>query len=244
MSTASRLIVAALLLVGLITVAPAWAQQAQEEIEQVRQAEAAAESEGQEDVAEEEGRLWAASFFGGEISAGNPVGTVENPFFNTTFKTGRAAMWGFRASRMLWWRLGAEGEFGRGSPGVNAILTSPNGSDRTEVFYANLDLSYVSGSVIFEAASGRWMRAFLNFGFAGVFVSGDREDSDNSALGILFGGGVEVPIVEDRFFVRADVRGLRSDFGLLGLNRGQLVGLESDSLSTNAMWTIGAGIRF
>ena len=195
-------------------------------------------------MAAQETRLWAASFFGGNMSAGNPVGTVENPFFNTTFKTGSSSMWGFRVSRMLWWRLGAEGEFGRGSPGVNAILTSPGGGDLTEIPYADLNMSYMSGSVIFEAASGRWMRAFLNFGFAGVFVSGDREDSDNTALGILFGGGIEVPIIEDRFFVRADVRGLRADFGLLGLDRGQLVGLEVDSLSTNAMWTIGGGFRF
>jgi hypothetical protein len=243
MSTVSRLIVAALLLVGVIAVSPAWAQQAQEEVEAVRQAEAASESEGQEEMAEE-GRLWSASFFGGNMSAGNPVGTVENPFFNSTFKTGSSSMWGFRASRMIWWRLGAEGEFGRGSPGVDVILTSPDGSDRTKVPYADLNVSYVSGSVIFEAANGRWVRAFLNFGLAGVFASGDREDSDNSALGILFGGGVEVPIIENRFFVRADVRGLRADFGLLGLNRGQLVGLDADSLSTNAIWTIGGGIRF
>lgn len=242
MSTVSRLIVAALLVVGLVVVSPAWAQEAQEEVEAVRQAEA--QEEAGADPAEEETRLWSASFFGGNMSAGNPVGTVENPFFNTTFKTGSSSMWGFRASRMMWWRLGVEGEFGRGSPGVKAILTSPGGGDLTEIDYADLNMSYLSGSVIFEAASGRWMRAFLNFGFAGVFVSGDREDSDNSALGILFGGGVEVPIIEDRFFVRADVRGLRADFGILGLNRGQLVGLEVDSLSTNAMWTIGAGIRF
>ena len=242
MSTVSRLRVAALLVAGLFVVSPAWAQQAQEEVEEVRQAEA--QSEAGEDTAEEETRLWSASFFGGNMSAGNPVGTVENPFFNTTFKTGSSSMWGFRASRMMWWRLGVEGEFGRGSPGVNAILTGPGGGDLTTIPYADLNMSYLSGSVIFEAASGRWVRAFLNFGLAGVFVSGEREDADSSALGILFGGGVEVPIIEDRFFVRADVRGLRADFGLLGLDRGQLVGLEVDSLSTNAIWTIGAGFRF
>ncbi len=242
MSTVSRLIVAALVVVGLVVVSPAWAQEAQEEVEEVRQAEA--QEESGEDPTEKEARLWAASFFGGNMSAGNPVGTVENPFFNTTFKTGSSSMWGFRVSRMMWWRLGAEGEFGRGSPGVKAILTSPGGGDLTEIDYADLDMSYFSGSVIFEAANGRWVRAFLNFGLAGVFVSGDREDSDNAALGIIFGGGVEVPIIEDRFFVRADVRGLRADFGLLGLDRGQLVGLEVDSLSTNAIWTIGAGFRF
>ncbi len=244
MSTVSRLIVAALLVVGLVVASPAWAQQAQEEVEEVRQAEVAAQSEGEEETAEQETRLWSASGFGGNMSAGNPVGTVENPFFNTTFKTGSSAMWGFRVSRMLWWRLGAEGEFGRGSPGVNAILTSPGGGDLTTVPYADLNMSYMSGSVIFEAASGRWMRAFLNFGLAGVFVSGDREDSDSAALGLLFGGGIEVPIIEDRFFVRADVRGLRADFGLLGLDRGQLVGLDLESMSTNAMWMIGACFRF
>ena len=97
MSTVSRLIVAALLVVGLVVVSPAWAQEAQEEVEAVRQAEA--QEEAGEDPAEEETRLWSASFFGGNMSAGNPVGTVENPFFNTTFKTGSSSMWGFRASR-------------------------------------------------------------------------------------------------------------------------------------------------
>ncbi len=44
MSTVSRLIVAALLVVGLVVVSPAWAQQAQEEVEEVRQAEAQSEA--------------------------------------------------------------------------------------------------------------------------------------------------------------------------------------------------------
>lgn len=236
MNKHARMMVAGLLVCGLCLAAPAWAQETVQE--------AAQGPEAEEVPAGTTGRLWSASVFGGNMSAGNPVGTVENIFFNTTFKTGSDTAWGLRGGRIVWWRLSAEGEYLRSSPGVIAVLTGPSGEDRTEVSYADLDMSYLAASVLFDAVNGRWVRAFLQFGVGGVFVDGSQPDSDNSAFGILFGGGIEVPIVEDRFFVRADFRGLRADFGLLGLDRGQLVGLEADSLSTNAVWTVGAGVRF
>ena len=179
----------------------------------------------------------------GQMSGATPVGAVDNIFFTTGFQTGSAQMFNVRASGRVWWRLGAEIEYGHAEPGVNALLTDPSGQQLTEFFFANYTQSYLSVSARIDLVDAK-ITPFLLGGFAGVFGSGE-EDSQTSA-GFLFGGGIDVAVYGP-LVVRADVKGLRSNIDAAGLTRGRLItGVEplDPALSTQVLWSIGLGIRF
>ncbi|MFQ5743593.1 MAG: hypothetical protein ACE5HV_08390 [Acidobacteriota bacterium] len=227
MNGAFRLLAGGLVLVVLAAPGPARAQ----------------ESGGQKERGTVGEFPWYVSGFGGRVSSGTSLATVANPFFNTTFKTGDDSAFGVRVGRRVYWRVSVEGEFTtNASPGLNAVLANLNGGARVSVPFAKLDLSFFSGSVRFDLAE-RLIRPFLLVGVAGVRAQID-DSRNETALGVLFGGGVEVSVPGyERVFVRTDVRGLRADISALGLPASALAG-EEDEFSTQVIWTVGAGFRF
>lgn len=178
---------------------------------------------------------WAVGVFGGKLSGGTSVGTTENLFFRTSFEQDSDTLAGGRAAAWLWWRLHVEGEYARSSPGLIAVLTDLDGQGRTEAPFADLELSYWSGAVRFDLSQTR-VAPFLTLGMAAVGAESSELELDESAPGLLFGGGIEVAVAGPAF-LRADVRGLRSDLDLLapGISRG---------VTTQLLWSVGGGIRF
>lgn len=193
----------------------------------------------------EYGYRYAVGVFAGQASGGNPVLTVQNPFFNSTFQTGSSTAWGIRATLPVWWRLAGELEFLRSSPGIDVILTDPSGADRSELPFAELDMTMMSASARFDLADAL-INPFLLGGLSVTSFSGEDDDSDLS-LGIVFGGGIEIPIPLDRaegFFARVDVRGLRAHVSAANLPAAMVEGDTGSPLSTQVTWTLGAGYRF
>ncbi len=240
MRGAARLITAFLLTGGLLLVGPVWAQQSEESQVEAETQEMVQSANSTDDPLPYK---WQIGGGVGQMSGATPVGGVDNIFFTTGFETGSATMFNVRGSARLWWRLGAEVEFGQGEPGINALLTDPNGQQLTEFFFADYSQSYLSVSARIDLVDAR-ITPFLLGGFAGVFSSGE-EDSQTNA-GFLFGGGVDVA-VSGPLFVRADVKGLRSDVDAAGLTRGRAItGVPAIAppVSTQVLWSIGIGIRF
>lgn len=183
----------------------------------------------------------SASLFGGGASGGTPIGTVQDVSFSSTFETGGDGAWGIRGTLPLWWRLAGELEFLSSSPGIEVVLTDLTAQDRARFPFAGLDMSYVAGSVRFDLANS-WVNPFLQAGFAGVHFASDEQST--TSLGLLFGGGVEVPIPRGRgAFGRVDVRGLRADLSGVGLPPALLED-NDDVLGTQVIWSIGLGYRF
>lgn len=193
-------------------------------------------------------RWWAFSAFGGRLSGGTPIGSVGNPFFLATFETDSDGLWGVRGAGRIFWRLGFEVEYARSSPGLDAVLTDLLGRDRTVVPFSSLEISYLSAAARMDLTDS-WLVPFLMAGIANVSVEVD-ESRDESAAGLLFGGGVEVPLpFQERIFIRGDVRGLRSDVAILDFapRRFPVDGEAeeaTDELATHVIWTIGLGVRF
>ena len=235
-----RLITAILLTGGLLLVGPAWAQQSEEARVEAETQEMARSANSTDDPLP---YAWQIGGGVGQMSGATPVGGVDNIFFTTGFQTGSATMFNVRASGRFWWRLGAEIEYGRAEPGIDALLTDPNGQQLTEFFFAEYSQSYLSVSARVDLVDAR-ITPFLLGGFAGVFSSGE-EDSDTNA-GFLFGGGIDVAVYGP-LVVRADVKGLRSNVDAAGLTRGrQITGVPpvAPPVSTQVLWSIGIGIRF
>lgn len=230
-----------LLLAALFWTFPAWAQEA---------------GAAQYEEVEEEGPYpyrFAFSVFGGNLSGGTSFERVENLFFVTTFETDSDEIRGLRGSGRVWWRLGVEVEHARSSPGVNAVVADLAGEGRTVVPFAALDLSYVSLGGRFDVTD-TWVTPFLVAGVAwfDAEIDGSRQDS---STGLLFGGGVEVPLpfLELPFlkaiFVRGDVRGLRSHIDVVELAPRRFPPDDETEdvigdVVTQVAWTIGLGVRF
>lgn len=239
---ASKAITACLLACGLLVAGPALARGQEEGMAQEPEQEPAYEELPSDDETEFRfGYRGSVSVFGGETSGGTAIGTIQNLFFNTTLETGGDTAFGIRGTMPVWWRLAGEVEFLTASPGIDATLTDPAGQDRTGFDFAELDMTYVSGSVRLDLANA-WINPFLQAGIAGVrFSSGDESET---SLGVLFGGGVEVPVPRvEGVFGRVDVRGLRADLSGVGLPATVLEQNE-DVLGTQVIWSVGLGYRF
>ena len=240
MRGAARLITAILLTGGLLSVGPVWAQQSEEARVEAQTQQMARSANSTDNPLP---YRWQIGGGVGQMSGATPVGAVDNIFFTTGFETGSSTMFNVRGSARLWWRLGAEVEFGHADPGVNAVLTDPNGQQLTEFFFADYSQSYLSVSARIDLVDAR-ITPFLLGGFAGVFGSG--EQASQTSAGFLFGGGIDVAVYGP-LVVRADVKGLRSGVDAVGLTRGRLItGVEPIDLplSTQVLWSIGIGIRF
>lgn len=238
-----------LLACGLLVAKPALARdegapaarEAQEEQEPEQEAGMEQMAEVEDETEFRFGYRGSVSAFGGGVAGGTPIGTVENVFFNSTFETGGDGAFGIRGTMPVWWRLAGELEFLTTSPGVEVTLTDPAGQDRSVFPFGPLDVSYVAASVRFDLANA-WINPFLQAGVAGVRFSG--ENSSETSLGLLYGGGVEVPVPRvEGVFGRVDVRGLRADIAGTDLPA-ELVTPDEGVIATQIIWTVGLGYRF
>jgi opacity protein-like surface antigen len=228
-------------ILGLSFAAPVWAQQG-------GQAEVESMQSMQNEPTDPSYNLpyaWNVSFGVGTASGANPVGSVvdEEAEIISTFELDSGVLASGRVTRRIWWRLGAEAEFGYASPGVVLTETDLQGANVEAMPFADYSMGYFSVSARVDLVDAR-ITPFLLGGVAAVF-SKYADDETSTNPGFVFGGGLDVHIFKN-FFLRGDVRGLRSDVDAPLLSRGLLeTGVENRSaLSTQVLWTIGAAVRF
>ena len=172
--------------------------------------------------------------FGGKSTGGTSVGVVENLFFISDFRQGGDTTFGGRAGYDLTTRFRFEVEYGRMSPGLDVILTNLSGLGRTEVEFADLDVSYLAGGLRFNLSESR-VQPFLTVGLAHVSASSTTEAIDDSAIGILYGAGLAIRVAGP-VSLRGDVRGLRS--------RLELIPGDETSTSNQLIWSAGVELGF
>lgn len=229
--------------VSLTIAAPVWAQGGQEEQSVVELMESA-----QEEPTDPSYNLpytWNVSFGVGTASGSNPVGSIvdEDAMMISTFEIDNGVLINGRVARRFWWRLGGEAEFGYASPGVLLTETDLQGASVSTEPFGDFSFGYLGISARVDLVDAR-VTPFLLGGFAVTFNSYPEGDSGTEP-GFLFGGGLEVRII-DNIFLRGDVRGLRSNVDAPNLTRGLLEQNEADrgALATQVLWTIGAAVRF
>lgn len=192
----------------------------------------------------DEHRLHVAGY-GGGLSGGTALGQSQNLFFRVQFEQGSDSAFGGRVGWVFAPRFDVELEYGRSSPGVDAVLSDLQGQGRTVTPYADLDLSWLVASVNYSVIErARRIVPYLTLGIGRMGVSSSTEpDLDTSEIVLSYGAGLRVRVA-DPFAVRADVRGLRSGLGgkdeegdVPDLLRGQFNG-------TNLLWTLGVEFRF
>ena len=227
-------------ILGLSFAAPAWAQQGgQTEVEGMQSMQ-----NEPTDPSYNLPYTWNISFGVGTASGANPVGSVidEEEMTISTFELDSGALVSGRVARRIWWRLGGEAEFGYASPGVLLTETDLQGANVRTSPFADYSMGYLGFSARVDLVDAR-ITPFLLGGLAVVFSQYDDDSSTNA--GFLFGGGLDVHIYKN-FFLRGDVRGLRSNVDAPALSRGLLEMNVEDrgALSTQLLWTIGAAVRF
>lgn len=237
---AGRGVVVAAFILGLLFAAPVWAQgggQAAVDGMQSMQNEPT-------DPSYNLPYTWNVSFGVGTASGANPVGSVvdEEQEQIFTFDLDNGLLVSGRVARRVWWRLGGEVEFGYASPGVLRTVTDLQGANVVTSDFADYSMGYASISARVDLVDAR-VTPFLLGGFAMVFSQYDDDSGANP--GFVFGGGLDVHIMKN-FYLRGDVRGLRSNVDAPLLSRGLLeTGVDNGSvLSTEVLWTIGAAVRF
>ncbi len=182
--------------------------------------------------------------FGGRLTSGTSLGTIDNVFFRSTFDTGGDTLVGFRVGWAVAARFDAELEYGRAEPGVVAVLSDLQGRSRTEVPFADLSIEYVTAGVTFAVIErSHRLVPYLMFGVGVVDASSDAEPTiGGTEIGLLYGIGLKARASE-RIWLRGELRGLRSGFGrdreseLPGLFRGEF-------RSSNLLWSMGVEVRF
>ncbi len=201
---------------------------------------------------------WYISFVSipylGGVVGSNPIGSVvdEENEKTLTFDLGSGGFYSVRAGRRVWWRLGLEGEFGYGSPGVELTETNLQGRNITVSDFGDYSLGFVALSARLDLTDSR----FTPFLLSGAAVVLNRIDTDTGTTegklnpGFLFGGGMEVEL-KDNFYLRSDLRGLRSQVNAPLLSGGRLLPTVDDlgftkerALSTMWLWSIGVTVRF
>ena len=221
------------LLVGLARTPTVLAASLQETEQQVEDG-LGAEGYEHNSKADADETRFTVGLFAGQLSGGTPVGSSENIFFRTTFEQGSDALVGGRISYGFMPRLHFELEYSRSSPGLNVLITDLAGQGRTEAEFSDLDVNYLSGSIRFNLTRSS-IRPHLTVGVANVSAGSTQETIDESAIGLVFGGGVQISLL-DNFTIRADVRGLRSKL--------ELVGTTSSGVTNEVMWTAGLALDF
>ncbi len=183
--------------------------------------------------------------FAGNMTGGTPLGSIENVFFRSSYVMDSNSMWGLRAGFTLSARFDFEVEYGRSSPAMNVILTNLAGQGKTEFLFADLQINYTMGVVNYSLLErSRRIVPLLSLGYGTVGVSSGAAEIDNSRqMGLVFGGGLRVRIVEN-LGLRADVRGLRTGFGPKQ-EEGQLPSVfYRGFVATNLYWSVGVEFRF
>ena len=191
-------------------------------------------------------------YLGGAVGA-NPIGTVvdEENEKTLTFDLGSGGFYSGRAGRRVWWRLGVEGEFGYGSPGVEVTETNLQGRNITTSDFGDYSVGFIAVSARLDLTDSRFT-PFLLSGPALVLnrIGTDTGTEGKLNPGFLFGGGMEVEL-KDNFYLRSDLRGLRSQVNAPLLSGGRLLPTVDDlgfrkerALSTMWLWSIGVTVRF
>ncbi len=255
-----RILVSAMVFSSFLIAAPVWAQQS-------GQAGGSGQMQSQSggmQAAEEPTDptfvapyTWNVSFGVGTASGANPIGSIvdEENGKIFTFDIDSGVLISGRVARRVWWRLGVEAEFGYASPGTEVTETNLQGLNITTSKWADLSEVFFGVSARVDLVDAR-VTPFLLGGVAVVSTSydapvatpfaGDATGSESATNpGFLFGGGLEVRIVEG-FHLRGDVRGLRSNVDQALLVRGILEQFveDRDALATQFLWTIGLAYRF
>ena len=238
-------------LVTLLFAPPVWAQEleGQTSIQTMKPAEIDPTYDAPYD--------WYISFVSipylGGVVGSNPIGSVvdEENEKALTFDFGSGGFYSGRVGRRVWWRLGLEGEFGYGSPGVELTETNLQGRNITVSDFGDYSLGFVALSARLDLTDSR----FTPFLLSGPAVVLNRIETDTGTEGklnpgFLFGGGMEVEL-KDNFYLRSDLRGLRSQVNAPLLSGGRLLPTVDDlgfrkerALSTMWLWSIGVTVRF
>ena len=191
-------------------------------------------------------------YLGGVVGA-NPIGSVvdEENEKALTFDLGSGGFYSARAGRRVWWRLGVEGEFGYGSPGVEVTETNLQGRNITTSDFGDYSVGFIAVSARLDLTDSRFT-PFLLSGPALVLnrIGTDTGTEGKLNPGFLFGGGMEVEL-KDNLYLRSDLRGLRSQVNAPLLSGGRLLPTVDDlgfrkerALSTMWLWSIGVTVRF
>ena len=231
-----RIIVSAAVVALFFIAAPVGAQEARAPFPPPQQMDRA-------DAPTEFPYAWNVSFGVGKASGANPVGSSvdEEAGKVSTFELDSGVFVGGRVARRVWWRLGGEVEFAYASSGVLLTETDIEGRNVETSDFGPYSMTYGAGSVRLDLVDAR-ITPFLTGGFAVVVSSVDGDRDTN--MGFLFGGGLDVKIVNN-VYLRGDVRGLRSNVDAPLLSRGIIdEALLSKALATQLLWTLGVAVRF
>lgn len=232
---------AAALFLSLLAAPVAWAQESDEPMS----TEQKGSSYFNGDDAWKERRFLVSGFAGGMVG-GTAVGLVENLVMRSQFEIGSDTLIGGRVGWVLASHFDVELEYGRSSPGLNAILTDLQGQGKTEFPFADVDVSYVMASVNYAVIDRtRRVVPYLSLGIGAVHAGSPSEDRiGNTEAGIVYGGGLRVRLI-DMLAVRADVRGMRSGFGTKQDTDGQTPGVfVNDFNASFLLWSAGLELRF
>lgn len=229
------------LMVALLVPGPALAQEREAEAEMAPTQESVyfADDESWKD------RRFHVGAFGGQMLGGTALGLTENLFFRTTFNTDKGTLWGARFGWVFASRFELEAEYGTAQPDLLATLTDLSGRDKTEVYFADLKMSYLMAVVNYSMIERtRRLVPYLSLGLGTVRVDSDDESLVGAReVGIIFGAGLRFRIV-DALLLRADARGLRSGFGT-NQTEGDLPRVfVGDYNASNFLWSFGLDFRF
>ena len=242
LSVVGRGAIVSAVVVAFLFAAPVWAQASQEQVGD--QTMTTADMDPTYDAP----YLWYVSFGVGGVSGANPIGSIvdDDAAKVFTFDIGDGGFFSVRAGRRMWWRLGVEGEFGYGSPGIEVTETDLQGRNVTTSDFGDYSMGMISVSVRLDLTDSL-VTPFLLAGGAVVFssIEADTGTEGDTNPGFLFGGGLDVRL-KDSVNLRGDVRGLRSNIDAPLLSRGILVpNVEAGgALSTMWLWSIGVSVRF
>ncbi len=239
---ATRVMIALLLALALPGLA--WAQEADSTPAQAEEAGGETSRYDNPDAGWESRRFHVGGFYG-RLSGGTALGTIENVFFRTQVNMDTDNAFGFRVGWSATARFDVELEYGSSSPGLLATLTDLRGQGKTEVPFADLDMTWVTASVNYSMIERtRRIVPYLTVGLGIVSVSSDAEGIvDATQPGLVFGGGLRIRLV-DQIALRADARGLRSGFGTKQEDDALPGVFIGEFNASNFLWTLGLDIRF
>lgn len=183
--------------------------------------------------------------FGGNIAGGTNVGFAENLFFQVSFEQGSDTALGGRVGWVFAPRFDVELEFGTASPGLDAVLRDLSGQGRTVAPFADLDLTWISGSVNYSVVDrSRRFVPYLTLGAGMLNVSSSAESGIDTTEPVLtYGAGLRVRLVE-ALALRVDARGLRSGLGGKQEDPTRPAVLAGEFNGTNVLWSAGLEFRF
>ena len=226
----------------LLFAAPVWAQESQEQVGDQTM------STGELDPTYDAPYSWYFSLGFGGVSGANPIGSFvdEDEQIISTFDFGNGGFFSARGGGRVWWRLGVEGEFGYGSPGVELTETNLQGREVVTSEFGEYSLGLISVSARLDLTDSRFT-PFLLGGAALVFsrIEATTGTEGDTNPGFVFGGGMDMRL-KDNVNIRGDLRGLRSEINAPLLSRGIIVPNTEPgaALSTMWLWSIGVSVRF